>query len=218
MAKQILFAFILWCLTSTGPVQAGDNASWSYTRLYELLYQFQTLPAEQTRDLDFRVRLKSRGTVPDDVLEVFIQRGERRIPVPVDSFGILELPISPQLGQENPRVVANWPKRNLGMGLAVLIRQPKNGELDGQWLQDAVMQTNSALLARARVAPERVPQARGVTLMFDPDFKAAVTVQDGKAERFDADENGSVNISLNDAGPKATLIIEGELLVIFPWF
>lgn len=199
------------------PVEAANDAksgSISYRRVYELLYQFRALPAEQTSRLQFLGRvINPNGRTPEQLL---IQ-DERTQPVVVDAFGLFDIPMSPQLAQMNPRMVGEPPAPILKMGLAIVIRPPAEGVPDLGLLREAVQQTNAVMLARARVAPERVPQAIGVTLRFAPADKVSVAaLRGGEWQSMAADEAGRIDVRLDES--IADLRIPQMPLIMFPLF
>lgn len=196
---------------SAGDVSAG---SISYRRVYELLYQFRALPAEQTSRLQFLGRvINPAGQAPERLL---IQDA-RAQPVQVDDFGLFDIPISPQLAQLNPRMVGEPAAPILKMGLAIIIRPAANGVPDLALLKEGVQQTNAAMLARARIAPERVPQAHGVTMRFAAGENVTVAVlRGGEWHSVSADEEGRIDLVLD-----ATVVdvkISRPPRVMFPLF
>jgi hypothetical protein len=210
-----------------GAAQA-KQAEFSYRRLYELLYQFRELPAETTSQLRFAIRLRTLdGNMPDK-LDVHIRYGKRRIDVPVDEFGILDLPFSPQLSNVNAPVVTNQPEGTLDMGLAIVIqtrgtREANNTDLDVDAVLNAIRQVNAAMQARSRLSPERTPRAIGITVKFAGDSRGSVIINDGVkggGEEVDyrADDYNTVDIPLDADAPPESIRITDQPLVIFPLF
>lgn len=216
--KGILVLGMLAALLLTGmPAQAAKETkpgSISYRRAYELLYQFRALPPEQTSRLQFLGRIiNPNGETPEQLL---IQDA-RAQPVDVDAFGLFDIPMSPQLAQLNPRMIGEPPAPILKMGLAIVIRLPPEGVPDLALLREGVQQTNAVMLARARVAPERVPQAVGVTLRFAPADKVSIAaLRDGEWQSLASDDEGRINLLLDEQ--VADLRIPQTPRIIFPLF
>lgn len=195
---------------------AGEFPGFSYRRIYELLYQFEALPEAETSHLEFRARaVHPRGTPPG---KLTIAHGEP-IDVPVDGYGLFTVPMSPQLAQLNPRVVAET-DAPLRLGLAILIRLPAEGTPDGEWLLEGIRQANAAIRARSRVDPRLVPQAHGVTLRFTPGTDASVgVIVDGEAVGFEPDAEGRVNLPLDPRRhADAVVSMSHRPAIIFPLF
>lgn len=217
MKGRLMLGLLAALLLTGTPTQAANDAkpgSISYRRVYELLYQFRALPAEQTTRLQFLGRvINPNGKTPERLL---IQ-DERTQPVVVDAFGLFDIPMSPQLAQMNPRMIGEPPARILKMGLAIVIRPPDEGVPELAELKEAVQQTNAVMLARARIAPERVPQAVGVTLRFPPaDGTSVALLRDGEWQSLDADETGRLDLELDELVTE--LRIPQAPLIIFPLF
>lgn len=208
------------CVAWQPPAGAATDASYSYRRLYELLYQFLELPEATSNRLRFAIRLRAPDGNAPPGLAVHIQYGKRTIPVPVDEFGLLDLPVSPQLAAADAEVVTNKTEAESEMGLAIVIRTPPtHAGIDIPWLLEGVRQVNEVMQARARLAPSRVPRAIGVTLKFAGATQGSVIVHgEGGDIAYRADEYNTVNLPLReDALPDAIEITELPL-VIYPLF
>lgn len=205
------------------PAVEPGREEFSYRRLYELLYQFHDLPAETTSQLRFAIRLRTIDSNMPDTLAVHIEYGRRHIDVPVDEFGILDLPVSPQLANVNAPVVTNQPEGTIEMGLAIIIRQaairPGNTELDINELLNGIEQVNAAMQSRSRLSPGRTPRAIGITVKFAGDSRGSVIIK-GATDEVDyrADEYNTVDIPLDADAPPESIRITDQPLVIFPLF
>lgn len=213
-AAGLLLALII---TSTTAFAASpENATqFEYRRLYELLYQFVTLPEVSQDMLQFRVRLRDSADPGSAPLKVYLQRRDSRVAIDTDTLGILDLPLSPQLSQENPQLIVNRHKTDIALGLVVIIKRPTTFPMTGAWLHSAVAKINLAFRERARVSQNLVPQAHGVTFKFGK--RDGNDVQVGERILL-PDEEGSVNINLDDLPHDAAIKVDGNLLAIFPWF
>lgn len=200
--------------------EAMAMQQFSYQRMYELLYQFRSLPEEQINRLAFAIRLQDEeGRIPANT-EAWIEYGSRTIEVPVDQFGLLGLPVSPQLAAANAAVLTNQPEGSIAMGLSMIIRQPPGEQpLDIAWLLAGMQQADAVMQARARIADHLVPEAVGVTLKFAADTRGQVIIHGESGEiDYRADAYNTVDIPLQrDALPDRIEITERPL-VIFPLF
>lgn len=191
-----------------------------YRRIYELLYQFETLPPTSRNRLDFAVRLlDASGKAPSD-LAVNIHYRSRRIPVPVNEFGLLDLPFSPQLANVNAPVVTNQPEGSVDLGFTMIIRQPAAGRaLDVEWLLAGMQQADAVMRARARIAENLVPRAVGVTLKFSGDTRGRVIIH-GESDdvEYRADDYNTVDIPLDEGSLPERIEVTDQPLVIFPLF
>lgn len=217
MKGKLMLGLLAALLLAGMPAEAANDVgagSISYRRVYELLYQFRALPAEQTSRLQFLGRvINPNGETPKQLL---IQ-DERTQPVMVDAFGLFDIPMSPQLAQLNPRMVSQPPAPILKMGLAIVIRLPAEGVPDLALLREGVQQTNAVMLAKARVAPERVPRSVGVTLRFPSADKTRVAVlRNGEWQSVAADEEGRIDLLLDES--VTDLRVPQTPLIMFPLF
>lgn len=216
MKGRIFLVAIGALLLAQGIAQAAtEPASISYRRVYELLYQFRTLPPEDTDHLRFLGRIvNAAGPAPS---RFTLSHDSETIAVDVSRHGLFDIPMSPQLAQINPRMLADPPEGILRLGLAIVIRAPEEGALDLAWLREGIRQTNAVMRARARVAPERVPQASGVTLRFAPGSETQVVRANNEEEDvFTPDEEGRINLEID---AETTSVTIGEMPeIIFPLF
>lgn len=197
-----------------------DTARFSYPRMYEILYQFHTLPPEATDRLVFAIRLRDRdGRVPDD-LAVHIDYGKQRLDVDSDLFGMLDLPFSPRLASSNASVITNQPDGSMEFGLAIMIRRPPDtSTIDVDWLLAGMRQADQVMAMRARVAPQLVPRAVGVILKFAGDTPGAVIIKGFEEDvEYRADEYNTVNIPLDATELPESIEVTDQPLVIFPLF
>ena len=209
MKNRMLVPLLAALLLAT-TAQAAEG-SLSYRRVYELLYQFVTLPEETTSQLQFRGRVIAPGA--ETPRQLLIRHGNEPQPVPVDRFGLFKLPMSPQLAQLNPLITADPPARALKLGLAIVVKNAT----DLESLRTGVLQTNAVMRARARVARERVPQAYGVTLRFAGEETVTVAaLRDGEWLSFESDEEGRIDLPLDDKVTALRITASPE--VIFPLF
>lgn len=217
MKSRFMPALLVTLLLTQGlpfATAADSTGSISYRRVYELLYQFRALPAEQTSQVQFLGRVVNpMGETPDRLL---IQHGDEPIVVPVDAFGLFDVPFSPQLAQLNPKMIGEPAAPILKMGLAIVIRLPAEGVPDLASLREGVRQTNAVMLAQARVAPERVPQARGVTLRFAEDGATVALLRNGEWRTLTADKEGRIDLPLDEQIADMQLATRPQ--IVFPLF
>lgn len=206
-------ALLLQCL----PEATADGDAFSYRRIYELLHQFQALPAEDTTHIAFRARVVNPAGPPPDSLRI---AHREPIDIAVDDYGLFEIPMSPQLAQLNPRLVPTPAMRLMRLGLAIVIRLPESGTPDGQWLLEGLRQANAAIRARSRIHPRLVPQAQGVTLRFAPDADASVgVIVDGEVFSFTPDAEGRIDLPLDpERHADAVIRMSHRPEYIFPLF
>lgn len=198
---------------------AKDSLSYSYARLYDLKYQFVALPGASTSHLHFHLRLQPRQ---EDLppLTAYIDWPRQRVELESDPvLNFLQLPLSPQLRQENPRVITNWPKDSAALGLAMEISVPDGKPISPAELLKGMQQANAAISTRSRRPASLTPQAVGVTLRAIPGTQLKVTLvgMDGGEHTMNS-EDETINLQAADLESAAELRIEGQLLIIFPWF
>ncbi|MDX1443278.1 MAG: hypothetical protein R3270_05785 [Gammaproteobacteria bacterium] len=220
MIRTLLF---LSCLAASWllPVSAlaADTQEFDYRRMYELLYQFETLPPPARDRLRFAIRLQDETGRAPPGMEVHIRYGRREIPVTVDEFGLLDLPFSPQLASINAPVVTNQPADSLRLGFTMVIRRPENRPIDIEWLLAGMQQADAAMQARARIAENLVPEVIGVTLKFAGETRGQVIIH-GETDdvEYRADEYNTVDIPIDEANLPERIEITDQPLVIFPLF
>lgn len=219
MKKAVLHMALAALLLAQPMVHATANAAESgtvsYRRVYELLHQFRNLPAKDTTHLRFLARAKDPdGNAP---ARFIIRQGNAPIVIEVNRHGLFDIPMDPELAELNPLMHAEPALPMLRLGLAIVIRVPSNGTPDVAWLRDAVRQTNAVMLARARVAPERIPQARGVTLRFSHGSNPHVLLRTtGDERKLLLDDDGRINLRLDKDVIAITFSEPPELM--FPLF
>lgn len=211
---MVVFAVLLLMQGATA-LQAATDGSISYRRVYELLYQFRSLPSETTTHLAFLGRVVNpSGPAPQ---RLRIDHEKEPIDVAVDAFGLFDIPMSPQLAQLNPRMTGEPSSKALKLGLAIVVRLPETGLPDLDGLRTGVAQTNAVMRARARVAPDRIPQAQGVTLRFAVGSEAVVAVlRNDEWQSLSADEDGRIDLVLDE--DVREIRSTERPLVIFPLF
>lgn len=210
----VLFAALVLMQGATAS-HAATEGSISYRRVYELLYQFRSLPTEKTTHLAFLGRVVNPfGPAPQ---RLRIHYEKEPIDIEVDAFGLFDIPLSPQLAQLNPRMTGEPSSKALQLGLAIVVRLPETGSPGLDWFRTGVAQTNAVMRARARVAPARVPQAHGVTLRFAAGGDAVVAVlRNNEWQSVTADEDGRIDLFL-DENVREIRSTERPL-VVFPLF
>lgn len=217
-----LLILISCCLVML-PVQAEEHLSFSYARLYDLKYQFVALPADSTTHLHFHLRLQPRQQSGADKLPpltAYVDWPRQRIDLDTNqALNLLGIPLSPQLRQENPRVITNWPMDSAALGLAMEIAIPEGEPVSPTELLTGLQQANAAIRARSRRTAALTPQAVGVTLRAVADEPLVVTLIDADGEiHVMQSDSGKIDLQAADLETTAEIRIEGELLIIFPWF
>ncbi len=206
-------------MSGTAGATGEEELSFSYARLYDLKYQFVSLPGDSTSHLRFHLRLQPRHQdLPP--LTAYVDWPRQRVELETDQqLNFLRLPLSPQLRQENPRVLTNWPKDSAALGLAMEISPPAGTPLDVAALLLGMEQANAAIRARSRRTAALTPQAVGVTLRAVADEPLVVTLIDADGEiHVMQSDRGKIDLQAADLKTKTEIRIEGELLVVFPWF
>lgn len=203
--------------------QEQEHLDFSYARLYDLKYQFVALPAGSTTHLRFHLRLQPRqqtGAEKLPPLAAYVDWPRQRIDLDTNqSLNLLGIPLSPQLRQENPRVITNWPKDSAALGLAMEIAAPEGTSIDRAALLTGLKQANAAIRARSRRPASLTPQAVGVTLRAMPGTQLRIMLlgEDGD-EHVIISENEVIDLQEADLESAAAIRIEGELQIVFPWF
>ncbi|MEE8119012.1 MAG: hypothetical protein V3T39_05570 [Gammaproteobacteria bacterium] len=202
--------------------EAPYAAVYSYARIYDLVSQFDDLQSDRRDRLSFHVRLRPRfeeGLLTE--LSAYILRGEGQIPIEIDANGIVIMPMSPVLRGEDVLIVTNQEEGSLQLGLAIVVERPSSRRFAYADVAEAVEQINYAMRAKARVDPNVVPQANGLTFKFNPGEAVQLTVDSASGQlQLNANENGSINLpydeSLLEENPRVS--ISSTPIIVYPWF
>ncbi|MDX1454851.1 MAG: hypothetical protein R3217_05270 [Gammaproteobacteria bacterium] len=220
MRLHLVLALLgMLAVVPAGAAAVSESLVFPYQRLYELKYQFIALPTDDTSLVQVHLKLQSRR---DDLplLEAWIERGADKIDLPVDKrHDFLNLPLSPQLGQENPLVVTNWPRDAARLKVVFELLRPTGQPHSPQSLLLAMRQANAMISARSRLSKERTPQAVGVTLHAAGEQALEITLVDAAGnERKLIGDSGSLDLSAGDLEASTALTSDTAIDLVLPWF
>lgn len=217
LIAHVMIVAALW-LASGISRATPKTAEIPYARVYELLYQFESLPAADRDHLAFHVRLKSRE--PSGVpVEAFIPWRDEQLPVSIEpEFGFMSFPFSPQLRQENPNIITNQPIGTLALGLAIEILPPLAGAPDATWWLTAIDQAHRAIRKQSRRGPENTPAVRGISVMTEPGEKLEIILHSPEGDQaLQSDERSVIHISVAQLQDAERITINGHIRIVFPW-
>jgi len=87
-------------------------------------------------NVSFKVRSKNPEVKLEDIA-IYIDSRSGRIPLQISTNGIMVLPVSPQLAEENPNVIANQPQGSMTMKVTIAV---------GGKLPDSLMQNDQGMI------------------------------------------------------------------------
>lgn len=119
--RNVIFMFTALAVTRIAAAAGAQPEP--ATMPYRALCQIARLDFKETagftnRHVSFKVVSKNPNVKLADIA-IFVDARSGRIPLAITTNGIMDLPISPELMEENPNIVANQPKGSMTMKATV---------------------------------------------------------------------------------------------------
>jgi len=165
----VLIAVLASCFADIGQAQS-EPATLPYRMLCQMA-QFDLTKATglTNQDVNFTIGSKNPNVKIEDI-SIFIDAKAGRIPLHINTNGIMTLPISPELAKENPRIVSNQPKGSMNLVAAVLVH--------GNFPQGAIREDEGMIRYSALFCTEKIKQdvINGLTeVQKEHDLKGALS-------------------------------------------
>lgn len=210
-------AAALLALPAEAATPIPDPATLPYRTLSDLHAKVDGFRDQDRLDVRVRVTPKDPADTAPIRLEVRSRSGVK--PVSVSADGALpDFPITAELKEENPPVVANRPKGSLQLGVQVGLKRPtKAADETVGWYQKGLDQANAAAKKLGGGLGFLVPKSKSLMAVFPQGAKGRVVVVTGEVETIvEADAQGQASVPLGSHPSKSRIRFEPEPTSIQP--
>lgn len=211
------FAVVLLALPAVAEEPIADRATLPYRTLSDLHSKVDGF-RDQDR-LDVRVRVTPKDPADSAPIRLEVQSRSGVKPVAVAADGALsDFPLTKELKEENPPVVANRPKGSLQLGVQVGLKRPaKAADETVGWYQKGLDQANDAAKKLGGGLGFLVPKSKSLLAVFPKGTKGRVVVVTGEIETIvEADAEGQASVPLGKHPAKSRIRFEPEPTSIQP--
>jgi hypothetical protein len=171
-------------------------------------------PLRKIADLKYvkpaiRVEPKTPGVKPQDVVFTIAAKSGT-IKVSPGADGLVELPFSDKLCDENPEIQTNQPAGTLALNVSIDPALPPVRTLDYKLLESLRAEWNTAISRQSLVWRMLAPSPHAYQLLFDPGKAASAEIGlPGGARKLVADEKGEIRIPFEQAwiGANPTIVL-----------
>jgi len=203
-------SFILLALSLAAPAWALDTAHLRYHTLTRHWSAFEELSPE-ARNL---VRLTVRVDAPHATgpVAMWMDVAGRHYDLPVDSYGLVQVPRSPDIIAADPVVESNQPRGSIETELALLLVLPDNQHFHYADLQAATDQTNALIRqAAGGLVSLFLPSVNGVSFTCPTGVDCSVTVHRAQGDEvLRAGLDGKILLPLSPALSAENPVIEAS--------
>ena len=194
------------------PAHALDTERMPYHSLTRHWSSFEEL-APEARDkvrLTVRVQTKHAGTDP---VVLWMDVGEHHYDLPVDSYGLVQIPRTPDLIAADPLVQTNQPKGSVDTELALLLLVPDNRQFHYADLKAATDQTSQLIRqAAGGLISLFLPSVTGVNFTCPTGTECSITLHRANGDEIlRADRDGRIVLPLDPALAVENPLIEASV-------
>jgi hypothetical protein len=205
-----LLSFLLLALALAAPAGAVETEHLRYHALTRHWAAFEEL-APESRDrvrLSVRVQAKHAGEPVDLWMDVAGQRYD----LPVDAYGLVQVPRSPDIIAADPLVETNQPRGSIDTELALLLLVPDNQRFHYADLQAATDQTNALIKqAAGGLIAMFLPTVTGVEFNCPAGVDCTLVVHHAHGDEFLYAEKGKIQLPLSPALKAENPLIEASV-------
>jgi hypothetical protein len=202
-------SIVLLTLSLASPAWA-ETAHLRYHTLTRHWAAFEAL-APESRD---RVRLSVRVEAPHASAPVamWMEVSGHRYDLTVDSYGLVQVPRTPDIIAADPVVESNQPRGSIDTELALLLLMPDNQHFHYADLQAATDQTNALIKQAAGIVSIFLPTITGVTFTCPAGTDCAITVHHAAGDEvLHANQDGKILLRLSASLASENPLIEASL-------
>ena len=195
-------------LASLALLAATSALAGEYKSFYDALEPFERL-----KDLKYirsTVKVKPKDAkVPPQSVEFTIKSKSGAIRVVAGPDGVIDIPVSRALREENPEMVSNQPEGSVGISVNIDVSVPPTASFDYRLLAELRDEYKTAVGRQNLVWRMMAPSPKGVVIKFAPDAKGSAKVKmPGTAWTVDADGAGELRLAFDDDLQKANAAIQ----------
>lgn len=204
-----VLSFFLLALLLAAPAGALETDRLRYHTLTRHWASFEELAPEARDRVRLSVRVASHFKGPVDL---WMEIGGRRYDLPVDSYGLVDVPRSADIIAADPVVQTNQPKGSIETELALLLQVPDNQHFHYADLQAATDQTNALIKqAAGGLVAMFLPTVTGVEFTCPTGTDCELVVHHPKSDEFlHADAKGKIQLALSSALRDENPLIEAS--------
>jgi hypothetical protein len=204
-------SFVLLAISLTSPAWALDNAHLRYHALTRHWSAFEEL-APEARNL---VRLTVRVDAPHATqpVSMWMEVSGRRYDLPVDSYGLVQVPRDADIIAADPMVESNQPRGSIETELALLLLVPDSRHFHYADLQAATDQTNALIRqAAGGLISMFLPTVTGVTFTCPTGTDCAITVHRASGDEvLRPNQDGKILLPLSPSLSAENPVIEASV-------
>ena len=202
---------VLLAVSLAAPAWALETAHVRYHTLTRHWSAFEEL-APEARD---RVRLTVRIDAPKakEPVSMWMEVAGRRYDLPVDSYGLVQVPRSADIIAADPMVESNQPRGSIDTELALLLLVPDSQRFHYADLQAATDQTNALIRqAAGGLISIFLPTITGVTFTCPDGVDCTITVHHAVSDEvLHANQEGRILLPLSPALAAENPLIEASV-------
>ena len=204
-----VLAFFLLALFVAAPAGALETEHIRYHTLTRHWSAFEELAPEARDRVRLSVRVESsRGSGPVDL---WMEVGGRHYDLPVDSYGLVQVPRSPDIIAADPVVQSNQPKGSIETELALLLLVPDNQRFHYADLQAAADQTNALIKqAAGSLISLFLPTVTGVGFTCPSGVDCSLVVHHPGGDEVLHADKGKIQLALSPALEAENPLIEAS--------
>lgn len=169
-----------------------------YSEIADLLEKFESIPPDQRRGLNFRLRLDPSAPLSSNAIRLWIQDGENRVRIPINGDDVLTLPRLAAYRESDPLLLIQVPEGvRVGLAVEVTIDLPERGTRSyADWMR-MVKQAADGLRKQAGFWALFMPKAVGLDLRF-ANGESATAIVDGQgvSRQWKADAKGRLIVPM----------------------
>jgi len=204
-------ALILFLAGLSAPAWALETAHLRYHTLTRHWSAFEEL-APEARDkvrLTVRVQAAKAGGAP---VTLWMDVDGRHYDLPVDSYGLVQVPRTADVIAADPVVETNQPKGSVDTELALLLLVPDNRQFHYADLQAAANQTNALIRqAAGSVVSLFLPTVTGINFNCPTGTECTVTLHRATGDQTLASRNGKIQLALDTGLAAENPVIEASV-------
>lgn len=210
MLRTLSLLFFLVALVR--PAQAFDTQHMPYHALTRHWSAFEELAPEARDKVRLTVRVQAKHAGIDPVV-LWMDVGGRHYELAVDSYGLVQVPRTPDLIAADPLVETNQPKGSVDTELALLLLVPDSRQFHYADLKAATDQTSQLIhQAAGGLISLFLPSVTGVSFTCPTGTECSITLHRAAGDEIlHADRDGKILLPLDPALARENPLIEASV-------
>jgi hypothetical protein len=205
-------SLLLFLAALARPALAFDTERMPYHALTRHWSAFEELAPEARDKVRLTVRVQSKRSGPDPLV-LWMDVGGRHYDLPVDSYGLVQVPRTPDLIAADPVVQTNQPKGSVDTELALVLLVPDSRQFHYADLKAATDQTSQLIhQAAGGLISLFLPSVTGVSFTCPTGTDCSITLhRAGGDQVLQADRDGKIRLPLDQALAAENPLIEASV-------